>query len=686
MFTYKYEWPSITAANKEKIERIKRIAAAVDKKALTDSAAVVVPVETRIDYKSELNDRQFLAAVTVEGPVLVIAGAGSGKTRTATYRASYLIESGVRPENILMLSFTRKAADEMTERLSKLISRDNAKRVESSTFHSFAHKMLREYNHYTGLTDKFDILDTTDSLDLIDYVISKISGNPKGKKELRKEDILEVISKARNWGSSLEETVSNNFSQYLPYKGYILDVASGYRLEKKANNKLDFDDILIIFLNLLRKSPEFREDMYNRFLYIMVDEYQDTNIIQKDILDILAERSRNLMVVGDDAQAIYRFRGATMENILTFQEYYPDCKVIKLEHNYRSVQPILDFTNPIMEDALIGYRKSLFSTRPGTDKPEVRVFLSVEEEAAYIAESILDSHKKGLPFHENAVIYRSGFHNKQLQVEFERRRVPYVVYGGQKFTDKKHVKDMVCLLRILNNPQDRISWNRSLQLIEGIGQTISAKIADTVTDVDNPYDFSSFEGFAFYKGLKVLRHMIEGALHPDLTVQERLGIVRGYYEGLIPEDEKYRVSDLDILVNISKEYKSLSGFLNDFTLDPPSKDTEDGSVVLTTVHSSKGLEWGTVYLIRGLDGMFPFYKSLLDIEEIEEERRLFYVACTRAKDRLCICMPELVSTRMGLFDKPSRFIKGPSFFGYFDHTGDTKRASSNIGTNRKRFR
>lgn len=686
MFTYKYEWPSITPSNKEKIERIKKIAEAVDKKALTDSNAVAIPVKTKIDYKAELNDRQFLAAVTVEGPVLVIAGAGSGKTRTTTYRASYLIESGVKPENILMLSFTRKAADEMTERLSKLISKENAKRVESSTFHSFAHKMLREYNHYTGLTDKFDILDTTDSLDLIDYVISKISGNPRGKKDLKKEDLLEIISKARNWGASLEETISKNFSQYLPYKEYIVEVANGYRSEKKQNNKLDFDDILIIFLNLLRKSSDFKADMHNRFLHIMVDEYQDTNIIQKDILDLLAEKNRNLMVVGDDAQAIYRFRGATMENILTFQEYYPECKVIKLEHNYRSIQPILDFTNPIMEDALIGYKKSLFSTRPGNDKPEVRVFISVEEEAAYIAEDILESHRKGLPYHENAVIYRSGFHNKQLQVELERRRVPYVVYGGQKFTDKKHVKDMICLLRILNNPQDRISWNRSLQLIEGIGQTISAKIADTVTNAENSYDFSSFENFTFYKGLKVFHHMVEGALHPDLTVPEKLGIVRGYYEGLIPEDEQYRISDIDILVNISKDYKSLSGFLNDFTLDPPSKDTEDGSVVLTTVHSSKGLEWGTVYLIRGLDGMFPFYKSLLDIEEIEEERRLFYVACTRAKDRLCICMPEMASTRMGLFDKPSRFIKGSNSFGYFDHTGDTKRASTHIGTNRKRFR
>jgi DNA helicase-2/ATP-dependent DNA helicase PcrA len=661
-----YTWPKITADNTEKIERIKKISAEVDRLTVKEDDVSGVNTNTVVDYKAELNSRQYLAAVTVEGPVLIIAGAGSGKTRTATYRVAYMVESGINPEEILMLTFTRKAAGEMSERLDHLLS-GNSGKVTTSTFHSFAIRILKEFPQYSGITQRFIILDSQDSLELVDYVLSHMDLKKNLLKVLKKDVVYDVISKARNWSTTVSKFIDSNLPDLKDYKEYIEEAAKLYKKEKSKNGNLDYDDILIIMKNLLKKNEDFRKVMNDRYKYIMVDEYQDTNVLQKEIVDYLAGDLKNIMVVGDDAQAIYRFRGATMENILTFQETYPDCKVIKLEHNYRSVQPILEFTNPIIDNCIIGYKKTLFSTRDGDKKPVVKRFDSKFAEAEFIVKQIKEFERSGMSYSDIAVIYRSGYHGKVIQTELERNRIPYVVYGGLKFSERKHVKDMICLLRLVVNSTDKGSWNRLLRRFDGVGEITAAGIINNIVDEkEGEIDFSEYKASSFYEDVSRLADTILSIRRSEVPTKDKVFVAKDFCKNnFIDPDEQYRVDDLDLLNEIAKNYRTLDTFLNDFAIEPPNKskgkkavedEDEDPCVVLTTVHSSKGLEWDAVFVPHCLDGLFPSYRSFGNIEDLEEERRLFYVACTRARDHLHVTMQDSQRIGKDMAYMPSRFL------------------------------
>jgi DNA helicase-2/ATP-dependent DNA helicase PcrA len=684
-----YIKPKVTPQNKEKIRKIKDIVREVEKNVISSYDDVDYNPHTKIDYRCELNQRQFMAAVTTEGPVLVIAGAGTGKTRTVSYRVAYLIENKVQPENILMLTFTRKAAEEMLDRIGGLIGQGRARKVESGTFHGFASKMLRSHASVAGLTSRFIILDPSDAKDMIDLIISSeiVPLTQAEEKALKANIIVDIVSKAKNWDVSVADAVSSNFKELLDYKDKIVRLAEEYRKKKIAGNKLDYDDILVLFRNLLRKSDSFRDILQERFKYVMVDEFQDTNIVQKQIIDLLVDpKTKNVMVVGDDAQSIYRFRGATMENILTFQETYNTCKVIKLEQNYRSVQEILAFTNPIIDHAVIGYKKSLISSRKGDMIPEVKRFSTKEVEAQQIVKYIKQGVAKGTPLNEMAVIFRSAFHSQQLQVELTRAHIPFVVYGGQKFTERQHVKDFICYVRVAVNDTDDVSWHRILKSISGVGNIAASKVSQNIV-AKSDLSFEDFKGHRFHKDLKRLGETITRVQRKDLRNADKAKMIKNFYESIHEDIEDYRVTDLELLCKIASEYKTLESFLNDFALDPPNKQKDKGktpiedesdlpepNLVLTTVHSSKGLEWDNVFIINTLDGMFPSYRSFSDFEDLEEERRLFYVACTRARNQLIMTMPDYGGTGKNIFREKSRFIDEVNERSYnYKEFLDTKR-------------
>lgn len=624
----------------------------------------------KIDYRNELNRGQFLATITINGSVLVIAGAGSGKTRTITYRVAYLLENQVPPEEILLLTFTRKAANEMVKRTTELLPDSNVDQVMRGTFHAFANYTLRRYANMINLPINFTIVDTGDSEDIIDLIRSELKFNKTKKAFPRKSRIQGIISKSRNCSISIHEVIEREFTGLLDYKKDIELIAKVYKEYKRANNIFDYDDLMEVLYESLRDFPVFRQKMQERYRYIMVDEFQDTNIIQKGIVDLLAAKHRNIMVVGDDAQSIYAFRGANFENILTFPAVYPSCKVIKLEQNYRSNQDILNFTNNIANNALLGYKKTLFSENSNQFKPIAAKYYNIEEEADFIADKILALREQGIDFEKIAILYRSSFHSNSIQTALIARKIPYIVVGGIKFIERRHIKDMISYLRIILNPLDAVAWNRVLKLIPGVGKVTASKIIESIQENDGKLNVEHFGKKKFGRGLTELQAALEAASREDKPLVYRVEVLREYYLPILKEvetDYRKRSQDLDVLQQMSERYEELERFLSDFALDPPSDqfqdqttplidETEENPMTLSTIHSSKGLEWHTIFIPHLLDGLFPSSRGLKKIEDLEEERRLFYVACSRAKEQLYLTMPSYFSSWDDFYTKPSRFL------------------------------
>jgi DNA helicase II / ATP-dependent DNA helicase PcrA len=624
----------------------------------------------KVNYSADLNPSQLAAVLITEEPVLVIAGAGSGKTRVIVHRVSYLIEKGVDAQSILLLTFTRKASKEMLERVETLLQDKRVGNVTGGTFHSFAAFILRKYANMLNLPFNFTIIDQSDSEDIIDLIRTELKFNSKDKKFPRKSRIYDIISYSRNKNTTIRSII---LEQYTGLEDYISDIeliCQGYSKYKTLSKILDFDDLMEVLRDGLRDNARFRESLQNHYQYVMVDEFQDTNIVQKEIVDFISEKHRRIMVVGDDSQSIYAFRGANYENILRFPETYPECVVIKIEENYRSNQKILDFTNSIIDNSKIGYKKKLFTKNFRQSIPIIKRVYGQQEEAVFIVDRIMELSEQNVPLNEIAVLNRADWHNRYIQVEMSKRGIPYVVVGGFRFNERMHVKDIISYLKITHNPADAVAWHRVLKYIGGVGQLTAGSVINDFRNSDSPFSFETFKKRKFYSELLILGKMLAKASQPEYTLTQKIEVIKDYYAPILKarEDDYFiRMQDVEVLIDLSKKYKDLDRFLSDFALDPPSKRVADqtkplidegeekGKVTISTVHSAKGLEWYAVFIPHALEGMFPSNRAT-NMEEMEEERRLFYVACSRAKEELYITFPRNIYSYDAVFHLPSRFL------------------------------
>ncbi len=590
--------------------------------------------------------------MTLGGPLLVIAGAGSGKTRTLIYRVARLVESGIPPENILLLTFTRKASGEMLERAANLAD-ERCRNVAGGTFHSLAHRVLRSNAHLLGFDSSFTILDRQDMEEIVRELVNEAHIGENAARFPKKATIASIISKAANLEKPVEWLMTDEYSQFLEHAGVITAIEGEYSRYKKENQMMDYDDLLLLFRQLLSENETVRGLLARRYGYIMVDEYQDTNGIQADIVKWLGSSHQNVMVVGDDSQAIYSFRGANYKNMFEFQNIFPQAKIIRLEQNYRSTQPILRLTNAIMDRAVEKFTKCLFTQREGGDKPEVIDVKSDPEQAMYIASSIKSYRSKGYSYKDMAVLFRAAHHSFELELELAREGIPYVKYGGFKFLESSHIKDLLTHLRVITNKNDIISWGRILRLVKNIGQKKSQTIIDWLKNQPvESLDLEKWPGLGKKEqGLRALAGLLKALSEKDITPSKAVELVYAYYNPILRENyDNYpkREKDLEQLMVMAERYKGLSTFLDELVLDPPSSSadldpdaqTEENDIVtLSTVHSAKGLEWPIVFIIWVMDGYFPSARAYCSEESIEEERRLMYVATTRAKDRLIMCYP-----------------------------------------------
>jgi len=630
----------------------------------------------KIDYKKDLTDEQLPIVTAAGGPMLVIAGAGSGKTRTVTYRVAYLCESGIPLENILLLTFTNKAAREMTTRVSSLLKR-NLNGLWAGTFHHVGNMIMRKHAKKLGYRQNFTIMDRTDSKDLLDRSV-KEAGIPTKEKKFPKGDVLQdVNSYMANSQKTLEQVIETKYPHLFEIQEEIRSVINAYEKAKMEQNLMDFDDLLTNWLKLLLEHEDVRRELSSRFFHILVDEYQDTNLVQAQIIDLLATEHRNLMVVGDDSQSIYSFRAAEFRNIIDFPKRYTDCKIFKIETNHRSTPEILDLANDSIQNATERFEKNLKPVRKSGASPAVVSFRDVFKQSAFVAQRILELHDDGMKLSDMAVLYRSHYHCLELQMELTKRGIPYEVRSGLRLWEEAHIKDVMAHMKIFQNPYDGMSWMRVFKLIDNVGQKTAEKIWRKLQKAEKPIelvkDKSILEGISkpgqesfsrFQKLVATLEKMIENPSAMIGTIVES-----GYGDFLRMTYANYnnRLEELEELGNYAIEYQSLEKLLSALALaggtsaeeivssgSPGEKD----AVILTTVHQAKGLEWKVVFIIWLAEGRFPSYLSFGSEKEIEEERRLFYVAVTRSKDHLYLAYPVTYQSREGMVVlKASRFIK-----------------------------
>jgi len=628
------------------------------------------PSSFKVDYENELNPEQYAAVMHKSGPALVLAGAGTGKTRVVTYRVARLIESGTRPENVLLLTFTNKAAKEMMRRAEQLVGR-NVTGLLGGTFHHVANLLLRQHYALAGYKQGYSILDREDSKELFEACIAELSGKeavlPKGAV------FSEIVSLSKNTGAAVDNIVTGRFTHFAAVLDMIVKVAALYEKKKLLLNLLDFDDLLLAWKKILEENQDLREHYALKFRHVLVDEYQDTNRLQADIIDLVVGGERNLMAVGDDAQSIYSFRGADFENILRFPENYADAAIFKLTINYRSTPEILYLANRAIAQNRRQFAKELRSVKKSGDSPGVAALKDVFEEAEFVASVVMDINSEGGSFDQIAVLYRSHYQSMQTQMEFQKRGIPFEVRSGLKFFEQAHIKDVLAYLKIILNPYDEIAWKRVLKLVRGIGNTTALKVWErlgssgdpiaSAFDVDRLIPKKSREGFnSFLDTLKEL----SDERYRSLPAEAIGCVMRNGYEEYIYSawpNAEMRIEDLGQMARFALRYNSLETLISDLALqgvadtDSEETDRSDGKVILSTVHQAKGLEWDVVFIIGMNDGRFPSVKSLKNDDE-EEERRLFYVGATRARETLYLCYPVSSEDWNSIgFLRPSRFIK-----------------------------
>lgn len=626
--------------------------------------------EYKINYEKDLNTAQLEAVKTKEGSVLVIAGAGSGKTKTLTYRVARLIEGGVKPENILLLTFTKKAADEMLNRAVMILD-SRCEKVAGGTFHSFANQILRKYSTLLDLRNNFTIIDRADAQDVVNHIRGAIIAKQE-KRFPRKGTILDIYSKAVNKNMSAQSVIETEYNQFVHCVDKINEISKAYVTYKRENSLLDYDDLLLYLRTLLQSNDEIRKKLSEQYKYILIDEYQDTNSLQADIIKLLASEHNNVMAVGDDSQSIYSFRGANFRNILDFPKIFPDTKIIKLEQNYRSSQNILALTNEIIEKAKEKYTKTLFSDIVKDEKPALICTNDMQTEAEFVAQRVLELHENDMSLNEMAVLCRSARMTYNLEIELAKRAVPYKKFGGLKFIETAHVKDVIAHLRVVLNPNDIISLNRILLLLDGVGNQTAMNLLPVLSKADLEPDKLMLPARSS-KDIKKLYTTLDRQRKNLSKPAEIVDNILAYYEPVLTEkydDYTKRLKDLEHFHYLAQQYSNLEDFLSDLALEPPDSsvaEVEDGAqkdeyLTLSTIHSAKGLEWKAVFIIGAVDGRFPSVYSFNSEEELDEELRLMYVAATRAKTYLYITYPIDMydySTNMVL-SKPSRFLDGIS--------------------------
>ncbi len=608
-------------------------------------------MEETIDFHRDLNQEQLQAVETLDGPVLVIAGAGSGKTRTLVYRVAKLIQSGVDPENILLLTFTRKAASTMLERAARLVG-NSCNRVTGGTFHGFAYSMLKRYGHLLGYPQNFTVIDRSDVQSILGLLLRELDLASHSNRFPKKNSLATIINRVQNFQGDLAQVLEREYPHLLSeFEGLKL-LFDAYERYKKKHALMDYDDLLLNWKRVLEENEQVRRQMGAHFQFIMVDEYQDTNRPQAEIVRYMATGHDNVMVVGDDAQSIYSFRGADFKNILRFPELFPGTRIIKLEKNYRSTQPNLDCTNAIIAQAREKFSKRLVAQRSGGHPPLLYQARDEGDQAFFVANRIEELVKEGVPSSEIAVLFRASFHSFQLEAELQRRNIPFVKRGGLKLLESAHTKDLLSLLRILINPRDRLSWTRVLLLIDRLGPKSADKITASILTEEDP-----FETLVQYKSRAVWKKSVEelglflrGLQESDFNLKEIMVRLKEWYDPFLKAkyfaDYPRRKQELEQLVAIADRYDDGVTLLSELAIDPPGQEdvqSRDDCVTLSTIHSAKGLEWQVVFIISLAEGRFPVVMASRCSNELEEERRLFYVAATRAKDLLVFTYPAFIN-------------------------------------------
>jgi DNA helicase II / ATP-dependent DNA helicase PcrA len=641
------------------------------------------PVSTsiHIDYGSELNEQQLAAVTAPPGPLLVIAGAGSGKTRTLTYRVAYLLENGIDPRNILLLTFTNKAAREMLSRVANLLPMD-ASGIWGGTFHAVGNRILRRHGSALGYSSGFSIMDREDQKDLINVVVASAGIDPKEIRFPKGDVLAEIFSFVVNTEKPLEELLAEKFPYFLPLLEKIREIHGRYERKKKATNSLDFDDLLEKTLSTFQQHERIAEFYRRQFQFILVDEYQDTNKIQADLVDLLARDHRNVMVVGDDAQSIYSWRGANFQNILEFPKRYPDARVFKIEMNYRSVPEILEVANAAIAANVQQFHKHLSATRESNAaKPALVALNDASEQAQFVAQRILELRDEGVDLREIAVLYRAHYHAIELQLELSRRGIPYLITSGIRFFEQAHVKDVTSFIRFVANPRDEVAFKRMVKLLPGIGSRSAENLwrewEAGVIPQSRDYNFGKTllamsVPAKSKKAWEQLAHTLDEiapAGQPNPPSEMITSIVEAIYDDYAKvnfANYELRREDLNQLAVFARQFKDVHEFLAQLALisnvdaeAAPNQAADKEAVNLSTVHQAKGLEFHTVFVIWLTDGMFPSSRSLDTRAALEEERRLFYVAITRARDELYLTYPQLrLSGGYGdVFQQPSRFLQ-----------------------------
>jgi ATP-dependent DNA helicase UvrD/PcrA len=632
----------------------------------------------------DLNPEQRAAVRHGDGPLLIVAGAGSGKTMTLAARVASLIERGTRPERILLLTFSRRAAREMVSRAARLGTTDDTGRVWGGTFHAVGNRLLRLHGRALGLTPDFTVLDQADAADVMNLVRDELGYSARERRFPRKDTLAAIYSRTVNAGERLGAVLKRHYPWCLEEAEGIRQIFRAYTDRKRQQHVLDYDDLLL-FWKALATAPAAGPQLAAMFDHILVDEYQDTNALQADILEgMRPDGSRNLTVVGDDAQAIYGFRAATVRNILEFTERFPGAAVVKLERNYRSTPPILAASNAVIALSPQRHEKTLWSSREGMIRPILRACLDEAEQSDGVCRAVLEHREEGVPLKGQVVLFRAAHHSDHLEVELARRNIPFVKYGGLKFMETAHVKDALACLRLLENPFDEVSWFRILQLMEGMGPASARRLMDELgvrrgDDADAASPLARFleEPVAVPKGaaqgVRELRAALGDCLDADtLPPAGQLARLRTFLEPVVArryEATASRMRDLDQLELLASESPSRGAFLADLTLDPPSSTSDlagpphldEDFLILSTIHSAKGLEWDVVHVIHAADGMIPSDMSTGDDDEIEEERRLLYVALTRARDALHVTYPQRYYRRPRGLEDPHSYSQRSRF-------------------------
>ena len=629
------------------------------------------------DLGADLNAEQAAAATHGDGPLLIIAGAGTGKTRTLVYRVAHLIEKGVRPERILLLTFTRRASQEMLSRAERLVGATSRK-VHGGTFHATAHRLLRRFGPSAGLAKDFTIMDQGDSADLLQLSRSQLGYAQKSKRFPKKETLQYVYSRHINTGFPIEEIIRDEYAQFTEYLEDFIKIFADYTVRKQERNLVDYDDLLLFWALMLEASPQLADRIAGLYDHVLVDEYQDTNVLQARILRGMCRKHSNITVVGDDAQSIYSFRGANFRNILGFPKQFEGCRIVTLEQNYRSTPEILEVTNTMISRANERFTKNLWTERNKGESPWLVTAHDEQQQTQFVVDRILELHEEGIPLREIAVLFRAGYMSADLEIELTNRKIPFEKWGGLKFLEAAHVKDVLAFLRILENPRDEVSWYRILLLLPGIGDATARSAIDAMAAA--AWESAAFGRYAAPPRARtahsalvtLLDDLRSGASADEAKVSADISRVRSLYDSILRErydKAEPRISDLDQLQTIAAGYPDRATFLSALALEPPqaSQDLaggaareDDDCLVLSTAHSAKGKEWEAVFLIWAVDGWFPSARALRSDEETDEERRLMYVAMTRAKNYLSVTYPlNAYSTRRGSdysLDQLSRFI------------------------------